>query len=268
MTPRTILDTDNEFFTATREDHLLVIREKPSFTRQVGDLRKVNSFNDYLDILSRTDEIRAVVSIGAADKTGSQESVDFIRRVLDSRREDYLLQRLFNMVNNYILALTALDKITVHADHGRVSLFHLTLSLAHDYRIVADDTVFENAFADLGLVAKGGAGYFMARMLGMRKATEVLQWSRFTAEEALHLGLVDRLVPAQDLSAEAVRMARTHLNRPVSTLFGIRKLLKSDPAELCRSLQLEDQLILSRINAPDFRAIFEEYVKSRKQDQE
>ncbi len=257
------LDQETEFFRAARDEDILIIREKPHFTQQVNDLNNISAFGGFLDLVNQTSEVKAVVALGAPGKTGAQESVDFLRSVIESRREDYLLLRLFNLVNNFVMTLTGLDKLTVHADQGRVSLFHLGLSLAYDYRIVAEDAVFENAFADLGMVPKGGAGYFISRMLGTKKATEVLQWSRFTAEEALHLGLVDRLVPAADLEEEVLSLTRMHLKRPVSTLFGIRKLLKSDANELARSLALEDQIIQTRLNAPDFKASLAEYQSCR-----
>lgn len=266
MHPLSILDKENEFFQARKEENILVIREKPRFAEQVNDLRNIHQFSSYFELVDMTTEVKAVVTLGSPTKAGARESVDFLQAVVESRREDYLLLRLFNLVNNYVATLSGLDKLTVHADQGRISVFHLSLSLAYDYRIVAEDAVFENAFSDLGMVPKGGAGYFISRMLGARKATEVLQWSRFSAEEALHLGLVDRLVPADSLESETLELARTHLKRPVSTLFGIRKLLKSDANELARSLALEDLIIQTRINAPDFPASLAEYMASRYPD--
>lgn len=263
MTPPSILDKETEFFLAQKDEDILIIREKPRFAEQVNDLRNIHQFSSFFELVDLSAEVKAVVSLGSPEKCGARESVDFLQAVVDSRREDYLLLRLFNLVNNYVATLSGLDKLTVHADQGRISVFHLCLSLAYDYRLVAEDAVFENAFADLGMVPKGGGGYFISRMLGIRKATEVLQWSRFSAEEALHLGLVDRLVPARDLESEALEMTRAHLKRPVSTLFGIRKLLKSDANELARSLALEDLIIQTRINAPDFKASLAEYQASR-----
>ena len=137
-------------------------------------------------------------------------------------------------------------------------MFHLNLGLAYDYRIVADDTVFVNPGADIGMITKG-SGYFLPRLLGVRKATEVLQWKSFCAEEALDLGLIDLIVPLSKLEEETMQFVAANLEASVSTLLGIRKLFKCDPKELQRSLELEDRLIKERLQSPDFRKTFGEY---------
>ena len=153
--------------------------------------------------------------------------------------------------------------VTIHVDHGRISIFNLNVSMAYDYRIVSDDAVFENSNAQLGLISKGGGGYFLSRQLGVRKATEVLQWSDFSAEEALHMGLVDRIVPKKDLEGAALEMARSQNAKNTATLLGLRKLLKCDLKELQRNLELEDQLIMKRISAPDFKRTFVSHCQSK-----
>jgi enoyl-CoA hydratase/carnithine racemase len=140
------------------------------------------------------------------------------------------------------LRLSALNRMTVFAGQGTLSLLYLNIGLAHDYRIVAEDTVFENLNAHMGLVTKG-SGYFLPRLLGIRKATEVLQWKSFSAEDALELGLVDRIVPVSRLEEETMQFVLADPVYSSSTLLGIRKLLKCDTKELKRSLDLEDCLI-------------------------
>jgi 2-(1,2-epoxy-1,2-dihydrophenyl)acetyl-CoA isomerase len=152
--------------------------------------------------------------------------------------------------------------MTVFAGQGTVSLFYLNIGLAHDYRIVADDTVFENPNADIGLITKG-SGYFLPRLLGIRKATEVLQWKSFSAEDALQMGLVDRIVPVSKLEKETMQFVLKDLVLSSSTLLGIRKLLKCDVKELKRSLELEDQLITERLNSAEFRERFAAKPKTR-----
>jgi 2-(1,2-epoxy-1,2-dihydrophenyl)acetyl-CoA isomerase len=183
------------------------------------------------------------------------EHSEFLSKVLSISWENNHLDRFINVVNRLILTLSTLNSITVFAGQGTISQFYLNLGLAYDYRIVTDDTVFQNPNVDIGLITKG-SGYFLPRLLGIRKATEVLQWRSFTAEDALHLGLVDRIVPASKLEEETMRFVQGSLANSASTFLGIRKLLKCDAKELKRSLDLEDILIKERLGSPDFKETF------------
>ena len=57
MQPTTSLVTDNEFFTAERKDRILIVRGKPHFTRNVNDLKKIDTFFDHLEIIAHTDQV-------------------------------------------------------------------------------------------------------------------------------------------------------------------------------------------------------------------
>lgn len=253
MRPSTKLVTDNEFFSSERQDNVLVVRGKPHFSRHVSDLRKIDAFFDHLEIISHTDQVKVVVFIGARDDSGSQETLEFFSKLLEARREDYLLQRMFNLVNNYAVAMAGLDKVTIHAAAGLISMFFFNLSLSCDYRIVGQGTVFQNAFSELGTIPKGGGAYYLSRLLGAGRTAEVLQWPRFTAEEALSIGAVDKIVPADQIEEVALQTARLYKEAQISTLVAVRKLLKGNIDELRRSLETEDLVILNRVNSPEFK---------------
>ncbi|EHJ47685.1 Enoyl-CoA hydratase/isomerase [Solidesulfovibrio carbinoliphilus subsp. oakridgensis] len=263
MEVATSLVTDNEFFSSERQGQLLIVRGKPHFTRHARDLKKIDTFFDHLEIIAHTDQVNVVVFLGCPEKAGATETMEFFDHFLTSRREDYLIQRLFNLVNNYTVTMAGLDKVTIHADTGHISLFHLNVSLACDYRIVTRNTVFENGFAEVGTIPKGGSGYFLSRMLGAGKTAEILQWPRFTAEEALTLGIVDKIVPGAKLEEEALKIANFYQEPQVSTMLSIRKLLKSDINELRRSLETEDMLILNRVNSPEFKVAMQNRMAAR-----
>ncbi len=263
MEATTSLVTDNEFFSAERQGKLLIVRGKPHFTRHARDLKKIDTFFDHLEIIAHTDEVNVVVFLGCPNKAGSTDTIEFFDHFLTSRREDYLIQRLFNLINNYTVTMASLDKVTIHADTGHISLFHMNMSLSCDYRIVTENTVFENGFAEIGTIPKGGGGYFLSRLLGAGKTAEILQWPRFTAEEALTLGIVDKIVPEAQLEEAALKLAGFYQEPQVATMLAIRKLLKSDINELRRSLEIEDLLILNRVNSPAFKAALEARLAAR-----
>lgn len=264
MRVTTSLVTENEFFSATRENNILVVRSKPHFSRHISDLKKIDTFFDHLEIIARTDKVKVVVFLGTEAGTDARDTMEFFQALMGARREDYLLQRLFNMVNNYVVTLAGLNKVTIHANTGKISMFYFNMSLSCDYRIVGEGSTFENVFAMLGTIPKGGGGYYLSRLLGAGRAAEVLQWPRFSAEEALNLGIVDKIVPADKLEETALATAALYQEQQVSTLLDVRRLLKSDVDELRRSLETEDMLILNRVNSPEFRKVIEPQLQAFK----
>jgi 2-(1,2-epoxy-1,2-dihydrophenyl)acetyl-CoA isomerase len=249
---------DSNIFSSSMADGVVVVRQKQHIRNLTQDINSIFLLYDYLESILSSNNIKSIVIVSRPDNGERLEHSKFLCKALAEKREHTLIDRFANVVNKLILTLSAVNGITVYAGRGRVSLFHLNLSLACDYRIVADDTIFENLNADLCLITKG-SGYFFPRLLGVKKASEVLQWKTFSAEDALQLGLIDMIVPSSKLEEETTNFVAASLTGSASTLIGIRKLLKCDMKELLRSLELEDLLIKERIESDDFKHVFAKY---------
>ncbi len=258
MTTQKSFTTDTDFLSSSLVNDVLVIRQKQHIKTLTQDINAIYSFYEYLESIFSSKSYKAMVMFACPDKDEYIEYSMFLSKALSAKKDNLPIDRLTNAVNYFIRTLSRLNNITVYAGRGVVSMFHLNLGLAYDYRIVADDTVFENAGAEIGLITKG-SGYFLPRLLGVRKATEVLQWKTFSAEDALDLGLIDRIVSVSKLEEETMQFVAANLEPSVSTLLTIRKLFKCDPKELQRSQELEDRLIRERLRSPDFRKTFGEY---------
>ena len=196
--------TDNDLLSSSLENDVLVIRQKQHIKSLTQDINAIYSFYEYLESILSSKSYKAMVMFACPDKDEYIEYGRFLSKALSARNNNLLIHRLTNAVNHFILTLTKINGITVYAGRGTVSMFHLNLGLAYDYRIVAEDTVFVNPGADIGMITKG-SGYFLPRLLGVRKATEVLQWKSFCAEEALDLGLIDLIVPLSKLEEETMK---------------------------------------------------------------
>jgi len=258
MKTKNQLDTDNEIFTSSLADGVLVIRQKQHIQHLTHDLNSIFVFYDYLESILSSNKLKSLVMLARADSGEHLEHSRLLCKARAEKREHMFVDRFANVVNRLILTLSAVNGLTVYAGRGNISLFHLNLSLAYDYRIVTEDTVFENLNAEFGMITKG-SGYFMPRLLGVKKASEVLQWKSFSAEDALQLGLVDRIVPSSKLEEETTNFVSESLAGPVSPLLGIRKLLKCDMDELQRSLELEDLIIKERLDSENFKQDFAKY---------
>ena len=134
-----------------------------------------------------------------------------------------------------------LNKIVVHATSGEVISLYLNVSLACDYRIIADNTVFQNPFLELGLLPKGGGPFFISKKLGFSKAYEFYLLNKeIPAYEALRLGIVDRVVSFKELEREALELSHRFCQIPSPTLTGFKRLLNYSMKDLEDYLAFEN----------------------------
>jgi len=142
----------------------------------------------------------------------------------------------------------SLNKMVVHADSGNVILLFMNISLACDYRIVADDTVFENPNFELGMVPKGGSSFFLSKMLGTTTASKILLCGRdISAAEAFRLGIVDEVVPLKKIDQAALEKARLYAQIPTNYAVGVKKLINNDLKELACFLEFENGLLREQV---------------------
>jgi len=100
--------------------------------------------------------------------------------------------------------LTAVRKPVVAAVNGPAAGGGMALALWSDIRIAAESAVLTVQFPKLGLASESGIAWILPRIVGNSKALDLL-WSgrKVDAEEALRIGLVDRVVPDDQLALEA-----------------------------------------------------------------
>src|SRR5215204_3513105 len=93
------------------------------------------------------------------------------------------------------------------------------LALACDFRIAGETARLGQPEVRLGIIPGGGGTQRLARLVGPARAKDLVFTGRFVhAEEALAIGLVDEVVPADDVYAAAVEMASTFVTGPALAL--------------------------------------------------
>jgi len=197
-----------DLFSTEQTDEVVILRFKEDLIFRITDLSARDAIIDYLDHVSENDSIKVIVIFSSPNKSGIEEYFEFYHRLSNSKWDENTFHRLCNVVDQLILKIADLNKIVVHANSGRVISLFLNISLACDYRIIADNTVFQNPYIELGLVPKGGRPFFLSKMLGLSRAYEILLSNEdFAADEALALGIVDQVVPLNKLEDAALDVA-------------------------------------------------------------
>jgi 2-(1,2-epoxy-1,2-dihydrophenyl)acetyl-CoA isomerase len=113
----------------------------------------------------------------------------------------------------------------------------LSIALACDFRVASTSVKITTAFAKVGLSGDYGGTYFLTQMLGSAKARELYLLSPvLTAQEALGLGMVTRVVPDAEVEAAARELAMSLAQGPTITLGYIKRNINNAerlPLETC-----------------------------------
>lgn len=252
MKTRDDLAAETELFTAERLKQTVNLCFKENLLFKATEPNLVDNLLRYFDRVSQADQIRVVILKGSPLKSGREEYIAFYRQVLRQYTDPNAVHRLYNLVDQFILKLMALNKCVIHADSGRVIPLFLNVSLACDYRIVADNTVFQNAYLDLGMLPKGGGVFFLSKLLGPRKAFDLLLSDNdLSAQEALAMGIVDQVVPFDDLD-NAARSLADRINRlPASSVAGLKRLTNYTLKDVADYLTAENQELLKIVRYTD-----------------
>src|SRR5690606_1493325 len=164
-----------------------------------------------------------------------------------------------------LAALRQLPFPVIAAIHGAASGGGMSLALAADIRLVAPTAKFNAAFVKVGLsVGELGTSWQLTRLVGPGRAAEIAYTARFVgAEEAVRIGLANRVVPSEDLFDEAVALAETiATNSPGGIRMSKRALQRNqEVTSYAAALELENrgQALLTRCaDMPEALAAFKE----------
>jgi 2-(1,2-epoxy-1,2-dihydrophenyl)acetyl-CoA isomerase len=153
-----------------------------------------------------------------------------------------------------IETLHRMPQITIAQARGAVAGFGLSLFCACDLAIAADDAYFSSAYRHIGLTPDGGATYALPRLVGVRKAMEILLLAeRFDAAEALRLGIVNRVVAPHLLAATVGELAASLAHGPALATRNIKRLVRqSHGRTLSEQLDAEAASFAACAASPDF----------------
>jgi 2-(1,2-epoxy-1,2-dihydrophenyl)acetyl-CoA isomerase len=165
-----------------------------------------------------------------------------------------------------IRAIRACPKPVIAAINGTAAGAGLSLALACDLRIAAAGAQLIVVFVRVGLVPDAGSLFFLTRMLGLSKATELaLTGEPLSAEDAQRLGLLAAVVPPGELMAAALERGRQLAGGPRQTYALIKRgMERALDLDLEQTLELESQLQAAAAKTPDAQEAIRAFTEKRK----
>jgi len=253
-------------------EHILLDKTDHIGTITLNRPEKLNAFGglmrqeivDVLENVAADPKVRVVVITGAGkafcvggDVTEFVDgSVKALSKLVPSER---------HAMGKAVLAINAMEKPVIAAVNGVAAGGGCNLALACDIIIASDKARFGQVFTRRGVHPDWGGIYFLPRLVGYAKAAELIFTGEVIgAEEAFTIGLVNRLVPHDELGSATRKLAeRIAMNAPIPIAFAKRGLQNFHKWDLSQAVDYESYTLEVTMKSEDIVEGFTAFVEKR-----
>jgi 2-(1,2-epoxy-1,2-dihydrophenyl)acetyl-CoA isomerase len=229
---------------------------------------KFNAFNermnkeitDALKQAQKDSEVRCILLTGAGRAfNAGQDLGDVLEGDVDFGGF------LRNRYNPMILQFQKTEKPILAAINGVAAGAGMSIALACDIRLASNKASLVNAFVNIGLVPDSGGCYFLPRIVGIGKALELaMTGEKVSAEEALRLGLVNQVYPAEQFWEESLSYARKLAALPTRGIGLIKRTMyKGLGMDLEETLEYEAHVQEVAGNTADYKEGVNAFMEKR-----
>lgn len=227
-----------------------------------GHMRR--DLGETLERAGSDDDVRVVVITGAGRAFCAGGDVAAMDEML-AREDADEFARMLGAGRRVVLAIRDMVKPVIASINGVASGAGFNLALACDLRIASESARFSQSFVKVGLHPDWGGTYFLPRIVPSNIACEMFfLGDAIDAARALTLGLVNRVVPDDQLEAETMRLAeRLRAAPPESIAAAKHAVYMSHHAELDEMLQYETEAQLRCFQTSDAREGVRAFLEKR-----
>ena len=202
------------------------------FTITLNRPEKLNSFNDKMFIeltdavkqVERDASARCVVVTGAGKGFCAGQDLSSAKERMLSGDMSYG-HHLRQTYNPLIVRMINLPKPIIAAINGAAAGAGMSLAMACDLRLAAESASFLQAFVKIGLVPDAGSSWLLQRLVGRTRAMELmLTGKKIGAKEALEWGLVNQVLPNDDLMKATNELAHSLATMPTKAIGLIKRM--------------------------------------------
>ena len=224
------------------------------------DIPTAEGFLACCETLAADSGVRAVVLKGAGKTFGVGGDLAALRNDAPATA-----MALIEPLHQAVLLLTSMNAPVIGSLHGNVAGGSMSLSMACDLVIAADNTRFNLAYVNVAANCDVSGSWHLPRLVGLRNAMAIaLLGDSFDAAEALRLGLVNRVVPALALEEETDALARRLAAGPTLAIGRMKRLLRQSlDNDLPTQLDLERDNFRASAGTEDFGEALEAFFSRR-----
>ncbi len=210
------------------------------------------------------DESRVVVITGAGDSFSA--GLDLASINPNDLATMDVAAKIRELINPPILQMRRMSKPIIARVHGSAVGIGFSYALASDICIATEESAFSQSFIRVGLMPDGGSTYFLPRLVGTRRAFELMTTgAQISARDAMQLGLINQVVAAGELDAVVNQLAATLAQSPQPSLARVKQSLNAcETAELSAALAFEAEGQAACLRSPDFVEGVTAFMQKRK----
>jgi enoyl-CoA hydratase/carnithine racemase len=171
-------------------------------------------------------------------------------------------------VFRFLRGISTFPKPVVAAVCGPAVGIGTTMLLHCDLVYAGDNAAFSMPFVNLGLCPEAASSFLAPQLMGYARAAEALLLGEpFTAESALEMGLINRIVPPAEANALAQRQAQKLAAKPLSSLIETKRLMKKGQVDIVAERMAEEGVSFGRmLKEPAAREAFGAFMQKRRPD--
>lgn len=222
-------------------------------------LSMYEALNAAFDQAQREREVKVLLIHGLPQVfTAGNDLEDFLKQPVDEH----------SPVLGFLRRLATCEKPLMAAVNGFAVGIGTTLLLHCDLVYAADDAKFALPFVNLGLCPEAGSSWLLPRLAGYAQAAEKLFFGEaFAADEALHMGLVNKVLPPAEVLPYALARAERLAQQPAASLRATKRLLKAEEqTALLARMDEEAELFRQMLTSPAAREAMSAFLEKRKPD--
>jgi len=198
------------------------------------------ALNQAFERTGKDDSVRVVVLTGAGRAFCAGGDLGMIGKGREAR-DPKQLEPILRAGMDAVLRMRTIGQPVIAAVNGAAAGAGMNIALAADIRISAEEAMFGQNFAKVGLFPDYGGTFFLPRLVGPAKAAELFYTGdMIDAREAFRLGLVNRVVPAAQLESEVKAYAAKLAAGPPLAMRAVKQaLFGADQEALKNALEAE-----------------------------
>ena len=209
---------------------------------------------------------RAIVLTGAGRAFCAGGDLREMQRMAqEGGRIEAFFDEPLRLLNECVLLIRQTPVPIIAAVNGAASGGGCNLALACDLVIAGQSARFNQAFIKIGLTPDCGGTFILPRSIGWKRAAELMMTGDVVgASEAAAMGMINRVVPDEELMAQAMAMAERLAQAPTAAIGRTKELLEASVKNDCeQQLELERQAQLKSGLTKDFTEGVAAFIEKR-----